>query len=168
MPDERWKSIPGFPDYSASTLGRIRRETGGRGVRAGRVLVAQHQPNGYCGVNLYLAGVRTRRTIHTLVYETFVGPRSPGMELNHLDGDKDNNALSNLEACTGKQNKEHASRTRLSAFGARNKAAKLTDDQVTAIKASAAAGLSQRTLAAMFGVSQPHVSDIVNGRRRRS
>lgn len=128
----------------------------------------QRAPNGYFNVGLYRSGVVTRRTIHTLVYETFVGPRAPGMEVNHLDGNKAHNALTNLQGCTGKENKEHASRTGLSAFGPRNGSTRLTEDQVTAIRAAVAAGLSQRKVAAMFGVSQSHVSDIMNGRRRKT
>ncbi|ANA85385.1 HNH endonuclease [Gordonia phage Phlop] len=168
MSDELWRSAVGFANYEVSNLGRVRRVTGGRGVRAGRVLRPQKQPNGYLCVTLWQDGVSTRRTVHTLVYEAFVGVRSAGVEINHLDGVKANNATTNLQGCTSAQNKAHAVANGLAATGLRNGATKLRADQVIAIRAAAASGRSQRSIAAEFGVSQGHVSDIVRGRKRRT
>lgn len=165
---ETWRPISGWPDYEVSDLGRVRRVTGGRGVRAGRVLRPGSQPNGYLGVNLYLNGVRTRRTVHSLVADAFLGGRPPGYEVNHLHPPKTDNRAVNLEVTTSAGNKAHAVATGLAAMGARNASTKLTDEEVIAIRAACAAGLSQRAVAAMFGVSQPHVSDLVLGKKRRA
>ena len=166
-PVAEWRTIPGFPDYEVSDAGEVRRDTSHRGKPPIGVLRIGTQSNGYRAVNLYREGVATRRTVHTLVYEAFVGPRD-GIEVNHVDGDKSNNSLTNLEAATSKQNKEHASRTGLAAFGERNAATKLTDAEVTTVRETYAyGGVSQRSLAGSFGVSQGHISDLVRGVKRQ-
>ena len=48
------------------------------------------------------------RLCHHLIYETFVGPRTPGMEIDHLNGDKMNWSLDNLEEVTPAENRKRA------------------------------------------------------------
>ena len=168
-PIGEWRTCVGFPDYEVSRSGEVRRVTGHRGKPPIGVLKLATQPNGYRAVNLYRGGVSKRRTVHTLVWDAFgEEPRDGDIEVNHKDGDKSNNALSNLELKTSAGNKEHASATSLSAFGDRNAATKLSEKEVQVIRDAYAAGnVSQRSLAESFGVSQGHVSDIITGRRRK-
>ena len=103
---ERWLPIPDFPEYEASTAGRVRSKDktvnhwrGGKRLRKGRVL----KP-GWCGgggrYHFYrLAnseGKILSRMAHRLILETFVGPRPEGMQGCHNDNDPHNNAISNL------------------------------------------------------------------------
>jgi hypothetical protein len=94
-----------------------------------------------------------------LVTEEFLGPRPPGMQVDHVDGVKQHNQLTNLEFVTGSENQRRAAVLGLHAR-------KLTNAEVTALRALAAAGLGQRQLAATFGVSRPTVPRILNRRRR--
>mgnify|MGYP003419942989 CR=1 FL=1 len=57
--------------------------------------------HGYCVVQ-----TKKRKTVlvHRLVWETFNGPIPDGLQIDHQDTHKDNNALSNLKLCTGKEN----------------------------------------------------------------
>ena len=48
------------------------------------------------------------RTCHTLIWETWVGPRTPGMEIDHINGDKTNWSLDNLEEVTPAENRKRA------------------------------------------------------------
>ena len=52
------------------------------------------------------------RLCHHLVWETFVGPRTPGMEIDHINGDKLNWSLANLEEVTPAENRRRAVRLR--------------------------------------------------------
>ena len=53
------------------------------------------------------------RPVHCLVWEAFVGEIPNGMQINHIDGDKHNNTLENLELVTPKENIQHAWKTGL-------------------------------------------------------
>src|SRR4051812_39853202 len=93
MPE--WRSIQGFPGYEVSNMGEVR--SWYRGVV--RILKLYQQPNGYFRLSLCRSGRQQRRHgryIHTLVLEAFQGPRPPGMEARHLDGNKSNNRNDNL------------------------------------------------------------------------
>ena len=48
------------------------------------------------------------RLCHHLIYETFVGPRTPGMEIDHLNGNKMDWSLANLEEVTPEENRKRA------------------------------------------------------------
>lgn len=48
------------------------------------------------------------RLCHHLIYETWVGPRTPGMEIDHINGDKMNWSLDNLEEVTPEENRKRA------------------------------------------------------------
>jgi hypothetical protein len=96
MPDEQWRSVPGYPDYEVSNLGFVRSWKSG----AARIMSRRPDGKGYPRVGLSTNGVVTERNIHQLVVEAFVGPRPDGMEVRHLDGDPMNCTLPNLEYAT--------------------------------------------------------------------
>lgn len=73
-------------------------------VRSGRALVPYLRKNGYLQVQLNKDGAAETRLVHTLVAEAFLGPRPAGQQINHIDHDKTNNAASNLEYVTPKEN----------------------------------------------------------------
>lgn len=95
---EIWKNIKGFPNYQVSNLGRVRSIP--REKTKGGILKECISKTGYVYVNLYKDGQIKRKTIHTLVMGTFY-------EVNHKDGNKQNNNINNLEYVTKKQNIEH-------------------------------------------------------------
>jgi hypothetical protein len=87
---------------------------------------------------------------------TFVFPEAG---INHIDGNKANNDLANLEWVTHAENMAHAYRTGLAKArdngpGERSPAAKLNWDQVRHIRALLAHGASQQSVADLFGVRQ--------------
>ena len=93
---EQWRIIPGFEGYAVSNLGR---------VRGKRAHFLKPFPAKYLQVTLYNAGGRETAAIHRLVCEAFHGPRpSPLHEVAHTDGDRHNNAASNLRWSTHAQN----------------------------------------------------------------
>ncbi len=109
---EEWRPVVGYEGwYSVSNLGRVRREKGGCGTRAGKILNTQcPSSSGYLQVGLSTGRSATQRSlaVHVLVAETFLGARPDGCGVNHLNGLKTDNRAANLEWATPKQNSEHA------------------------------------------------------------
>jgi hypothetical protein len=166
---EVWKEVPGWPDYAVSDMGqvkRIRKPRSGRG-RVGMILKARI-PGGakYPRLNLTCDGVVTDWAVHRLVMHAFVGPCPDGKEVNHIDGNKLNQALANLEYVTRSENLRHAFVTGLkTAAGEKNSRAKLTEQAVASIKAEYTGAYGQcAALALKYGVSHATVQDIVHGR----
>lgn len=97
---ETWRPIEGFPDYEVSSLGRVVSLKGGRRreLRGGR------NQKGYRLVSLRAPGVNMTRSVHRLVAHAFLGPKPADMQVRHLDGSKDNNAVSNLAYGSASQN----------------------------------------------------------------
>lgn len=85
---EAWASIPRAPGYEASSLGRIRR------IGASSPLKQRETPKGYAIVDVAADG-RPIRTVmvHPLVADAWIGPRPPGMTLDHLGEKSDNGPL---------------------------------------------------------------------------
>ena len=123
---------------------------------------------GYMTVNPVRDGKNVSTYVHHLVAEAFLGPRPPGLSINHLDGDKTNNHVENLEYVTHAANMAHAARTGLMQHGEGHASAKLSDAQVDAIRAARVAGERGVDVARRFGVSQTTVCNIYHGQRRAS
>lgn len=102
---EHWIVVEDFPHYSVSSWGRVRNDKTGRILRDG--------PNsgGYLCVTLCDRGFRTQYRVHRLVLETFCPPDDPDLDVNHIDRDKFNNAIWNLEWTTHEANMKHAYET---------------------------------------------------------
>lgn len=104
---EEWRPIPGYEGrYEVSSVGRVKSfaHCGGKTNREPRILkpgLAGAYKDKYLKVSL---GRNTYRSIHRLVLEAFVGPRPPGMQCRHLDGNTLNNTLGNLAWGTIEEN----------------------------------------------------------------
>jgi len=105
---EQWKTIPGHADYAVSNEGNVKRITGGVNTYPGRRKKAAKSGNGYMIVGLYSYGKRTNILVHRAVAAAFIGPIPDMHEVNHIDGDKTNNSISNLEYVTRSANSKHA------------------------------------------------------------
>ena len=98
-PREHWIIINDHPDYEVSNLGKVRNK------RTGRLLEPQlNREYGYLRVCLN----SQRYYIHRLVAAAFFDCNLKGLDVNHIDGNKLNNAIWNLEICTRKENIRHA------------------------------------------------------------
>lgn len=106
---ERWLPVPEYEGlYEVSDLGRVR-SVGVRRGKSGKVLTP-HTGKHDVKVCLSCRGQRRTYRMHTLVLVAFVGPRPPGLEACHLDGDCTNNRLSNLRWDTHLANEQDKSR----------------------------------------------------------
>lgn len=94
--EEIWHDLDRFPSHQVSSHGRVRNK------RTGRVLKPFADRYGYLRLSI---GNTDNVYIHRLVCETFLGePENGANQVNHIDGDRQNNHLSNLEWCTPSEN----------------------------------------------------------------
>ena len=123
--NEAWQPVPGYEGlYEVSDQGRVRsldREIEKRGRAGvlmnlqlrGRVLKPQMDGNVRLFVTLSKDGKCKPQRVHKLVAHAFLGTKPEGLQINHIDGDCQNNAASNLEYCTASENMKHAVRLEL-------------------------------------------------------
>lgn len=114
-------------------------------------------------VNLCLNGKYTSKLIHRLVAETYLMESyQEGFEVNHKDGNKQNNALPNLEWTTNEGNRIHAVELGLHLRGVDNPSSKLTESEVLSIRSKHKAGTSMRSLAKIYDCNCSTIRKIVN------
>jgi hypothetical protein len=169
---EVWVPIPGLEGwYSVSSLGRVRSEKnpacrrGGPG--RGRVIRAGMNNKGYVRFFPRLPGVRNRiMAVHQAVAQAFLGPCPPGKCVNHKNAIKTDNRLENLEYATPAENIRHAARLGLlrgAGKGSQHHGAKLTEDDVRAIRADATTK-SLTEQARQYGVTKGSICRVIKGR----
>lgn len=112
MTKERWKEIPGYEGrYQVSDHGHIRSLLHNK--RSGKFLRQRLNGGGYAIVIISNRRRRETKYVHRVVVETFIGPIAVNLEVNHKDGNKQNNHLGNLQVVTPSENQKHAYRNGL-------------------------------------------------------
>lgn len=120
--DEKWVSIPGYENlYRISSIGRIRSlprntiaKNGKQMSFPARILKQSLDDDGYLNISLTDEhGQSKQYRVSRLVAMTFIPNPNNLPIVNHLDGNKQNNNVDNLEWCTVKQNNYHAYETGL-------------------------------------------------------
>lgn len=128
---------------------------------------------GYQVVMLYKDKKGKNFYVHRLVAEAFLDQVDGKNCVNHIDGDKTNNCVSNLEWTTYSENMFHANAIGLHTGSEKQKAAarengkvmrKLTLEQVSKVKDMYAGGMVQREIADHFGMSQSQISAVLLGK----
>ena len=115
MKEEIFKEIAGYEGlYEVSNLGNVRR-VAGKGCKETRVLKPWKTKDGYMSVNLCKDGNRKDYLVHRLVAQAFIPNPDNLPEVNHIDENKENNQVNNLEWCDHKQNCNHGTRNQRSA-----------------------------------------------------
>lgn len=102
--EEIWLPIKGFEGlYEVSSFGRVRSLNYHRTGQT-RILVPAQKKNGYLQVALWKNGKGNYYLIHRLVAEAFIPNWFEDSQVNHIDEDKTNNHVDNLEWCDAKYN----------------------------------------------------------------
>lgn len=172
IPVESWKQVVGFEGlYEVSDCGLVRRAldapTAWRSCIStwpGKILSPCLNTSGYPSVCLRNGKKQAKLEVHRLVAAAFLGPKPPSTEINHKDGDKTNNRVSNLEYVTHYENMIHAQEMNLFrpkeiGRGMANGNARLTDDDVRAIRLLRGKA-TKREVAEQFGISIHNVCAI--------
>lgn len=101
-----WKPIKGYNGkYLVNENGDIK----SCHFKIPRLIKTTHRDHGYLRVKLRRNGRSENKSVHRIVAETFIKkPDKNNLQVNHIDGDKYNNHVTNLEWCTSKDNINHA------------------------------------------------------------
>ena len=177
---EVFVDIPGYEGYyQVSNYGNVRsldrvikEKTGKTQTLKGRILKQRINPGGYHYIELGKNGTKATFAVHQLVAQAFIPNPDSKPTVNHIDGNKLNNSVANLEWSTYSENLKHAYKTGLrrtvkfSEVGSKNYKRKLKPEQVIEIKRLLAAGsLTHKEIATKFSVARSTVTEIKSGRR---
>lgn len=162
-PLEEWRQIPDFPMYSASNLGRVRREFGSKDPAwNGRLLKPKKHWAGYSVLTLYVLGKPKYVRIHCIIAATFIGPRPPGHDVCHNNGDRKDNRASNLRYATRKENEADKFAHGTDRYS-RPLSAKITREDVIEIRRlRKETGMLHKDIAARYGLQRVAVTDILS------
>jgi hypothetical protein len=136
--------VPGYDGYLVSRTGQV------LSLKRNKLLAQARCKRGYSHVTLSSGGRARNHLVHRLVASAYIGPIPEGYQVNHLDSDRRNNNLRNLEICTPEANMAHAQRHGRMRRGEANPRAKLTEAQVRAIRRARAEGATVRELARRY------------------
>lgn len=110
MLNEVWKDVLGYEGlYEVSNLGKV------KSIKNNKILADRKDNHGYFQVQLYKKGVGKSHKVHRLVLNSFSENKLKNLQVNHIDENKTNNNISNLEWVTPKENSNHGTRTARSA-----------------------------------------------------
>lgn len=103
---EIYRDIEGYEDYQVTSWGRVFNR------KTGKFVNQEVHDKGYLRVDLYNDHGRKHFKVHRLVAMAFVPNPEDKPQVNHIDGNNQNNSFTNLEWVTDAENKEHASNLR--------------------------------------------------------
>lgn len=153
---EMWKIIPFEDEYEVSSEGRVRNKS------SKHIKSLRFDRYGYLRVTLYPSG--KTYTVHRLVAKAFLEDECE--QVNHINGDKTDNSVGNLEWCSTSHNARHRDKVLSSKWvGQMNPSAKLSVDTVRKIKYGDYLNLNNREIGDKFKVSSEQVRRIRSGKR---
>ena len=126
-------------------------------IKRDAVLKPRIRKNGYAAVALSKNGVVKDFFIHRLVAQAYIG-NVVGLDVNHIDGDRENNKFDNLEIVDRSKNLLHGMHV------LRSKNAKLTHEQVVNVKQLVKNGVAQADIARDLCVSKQIINQIVRNK----
>lgn len=157
--EEIWKDIKGYEGlYKISSFGKV------KGLKRNKLLNIRNDRLGYNRVKLSKNGKSRLVPLHRALALTFIDNPKNKPNINHIDGNKSNNDLNNLEWCTQKENVRHSWDNGLSKArkGESNNKSKLKVKDIKEIRKLHKQKMTQTDIAKMFNVSIANISEIVN------
>lgn len=176
---EKWKDIPGYEgSYQVSDQGRVRSldryVTNHSKLQfwPSQIIKQRHNRTGYVLVSLRGIDKKTRkRKVHRLVAMAFLSNNDYSLDVDHKDGNKDNNVLHNLEWVNRSENLRRAYKNGLRVSTFKNKPSfrrKLTNEQVMRARKDYMDGKTSVEIAKELGMSQSAAYDMLSGKHYRN
>ncbi len=167
---EEWRDIKGYEgSYQISNLGRIKTFKVRANFYPDGVISKGYMAGEYMVASITKNKKRRGLCIHKLIAHAFIPNPLNRNEVNHIDGNKLNNAIENLEWCTHSENVIHAFKTGLMVGhirrGEKSNNHKLSSIDVSIIKSAREEGFTQKQIATYFKISQANVSFITHNKR---
>lgn len=103
---EQWRTIKDYPNYSVSNYGRVRND------KRNKLMGFEIDKGGYARIRLCNCGHNKKFWVHRLVAQAFIPNPNEYPCVNHIDEDKQNNNVTNLQWCTHKQNNNYGTRNK--------------------------------------------------------
>lgn len=128
-----------------------------------RQLKPQNNGNGYLKVTLTINGKQIQKYVHRIVAETYLINKS--IQVNHKDGDKGNNNVSNLEWVTNSENQIHAHKIGLKKNGNELWNGKFSKEDIEKIRRLKKEGVLQYKIAELMNTTKGTISSILTGKR---
>jgi hypothetical protein len=159
---KEYKIDPYYPAYAIYRSGQV------VNINSKRTLKPEKTKNGYLRIALCAKGTTKRFLLHRLIALQFIDNPANKPCINHKNGDKLNNDISNLEWCTHSENNYHSVNElkRYHPKGEGRWNTVYTDAQIKEMKDRRSSGDSCRSIARDLGCSHQHVSDVTLGKRR--
>lgn len=173
LSNEIWKDVEEYNGlYEISNSGRLKSlpklliaPHGGQYYTKERIIKTDCKTKKYPFAILCNKGIKKQFYIHRLVASAFIPNPDNKPQVNHINGDKKDNRVENLEWCTNKENMVHAKETGLKkqTYGTYNPNSKLNEEEVNDIRKSYSNGsLNMPQLALKYRISNSRISDIIN------
>jgi len=164
--EEKWKDIPNYEGfYQVSGSGMVRSLPRNGTVKEVREIKLNKKRCGYLYLTLHRLNRCKTENVHRLVAKTFIPNPENKPEVNHKNGIKTDNQVSNLEWCTTSENNQHAYDNNLHSQGEKFYNAKLKETQVKEIRSKyIPKKYSTRKLAKEYGVCQATIFEIIKGK----
>ena len=161
MQNEKFTNIQGS-NYSVSNIGNIKNN------KSKQILKSGDNGKGYLFCFLWKYNKSKRFYVHRLVAQTFIPNPDNKPCVNHIDGNKENNNVNNLEWCTHSENMKHAYkinlRENLMKYGENSIRHKLTENEVLIIHGLYLGGISSIKIGQIFDMHNSSILSIINGR----
>ena len=162
--EESWKTINGFEDYEVSTDGRVRSHKGNNPA----ILKPRVTHDGYIWYSLCKNGKGYTKRANRLVAEAFIPNPDKKNTVNHIDGDKQNNNVSNLEWATRSEQMSHAYKLGLKKpvrgwLQGKHRLSRQAVNEIRRIYKAHSKEFGMRALARKYGVSESCIDRCVRG-----
>lgn len=171
---EIWKTYPDYDFIEVSNLGRVRTKdrtiidkNGRKQFVKGRILRQQLKKSGYMQVAFSVNGKLVHLYVHRMVATCYIPNPNNYPEVNHIDNDRTNNAVSNLEWCTHEYNMAYREKCGVSA----KETSKVLRKPVFAVNLETSRILrfeSQSEAARQLNIYQSKISAVIKGKRNKT